>query len=130
MENSEYNEEIALTNYVWDNCRNLMTEFELAVERAVFFREKASRAAGAVKAKLLEELQKASTHEVKNALSKGWEKFRREAGVRIIREHREWIILSGSMTTSTRCLQRQRIIHGTKRHLLQTRHILLSSIRL
>lgn len=104
----EYDEDLVLTNYVWDHFRSLMSTFELQVGSAITWREKSARYENPkTVAKMRKHFGGADDPAVQAALSDGPEAYRRKVRDRILREHTAQVFIN-------RCPKCQRVVRTPK----------------
>ena len=86
----EYDEQSALTRYIWMHCRDRMTDLERRGQTAVFGREKAEAGTSeAVKQALLRRFGAMEDAQVVEALAEGHDAFRAAVRDRVLRDHPE-----------------------------------------
>ena len=91
----DYDDDRELTKYVWDNCGQLLTEFELRVGRAITARAKAAASQSAEMAGVLNKIWgEVGDPAVETALADGPEIFRRRVRDRLLSEHAAEIFIN------------------------------------
>ncbi len=89
-----YNEEAELDRYVWDYHSDLLSEFELRVQRAHRTELKAAVASESMARVLRKRWGVEGDDEVGAALANGWVAFRSAARARVLRDHADDLVIN------------------------------------
>lgn len=90
----EYNEEAELDRYVWDYYSQLLSDFELRVQRVHRTEHKAADASEPMARALRDRWGCGGDAEVGAALADGWESFRSAVRARLVREHAADLVIN------------------------------------
>lgn len=102
--NTEYNEENALTGYIWGHYQRLMTEFEREVGQAIIGRQKATNTdSERMAAKLNQHMGRIDREDINQALAEGTDTFRKRVRDRILLTYPTEVLIN-------RCPKCQRIV--------------------